>query len=215
MFTNSGGLSIYSLEATQKVYQNLIRHYESLNQISKKIAALGAKQAEASPKSLKIQSGIQQYVSRYLQDHMIGLRQLPTPEELEEIKEKRKRDIEERAALEEAQRKEAQRKAQEQKRKSTAKVEYSKQSEINDSTIDIFTSNNLSPSSTWLPASLAGTGQLADADEDPFLIQRRQLQIYIEQARSQGKMDEVETLQRSLQQIDAQIEEQYSQLALY
>lgn len=187
----------------------------SAAQNSKKIAALGAKQGEASPKSLKIQSGIQQYVSRYLQDHMIGLRQLPTPEELEEIKEKRKRDIEERAALEEAQRKEAQRKAQEQKRKSTAKVEYSKQSDINDSTIDIVTSNNLSPSSTWLPASLAGTGQLADADEDPFLIQRRQLQIYIEQARSQGKMDEVETLQRSLQQIDAQIEEQYSQLALY
>lgn len=179
-----------------------------LTQCSKRIAALGPKEADAgaSPKSQKINSGIQQFVGQYLQDHMIGLRPLPTPEALEEIREKRKRDIEERAALEEAQRKEAQRKAQEQQRKS-AKVAFSKEPDINDSAVNVIESKHLSPTSTWVPASLAGTGQLADADEDPFLIQRRQLLTYIEQARAHGKMDEVETLQLSLQQIDAQIEE--------
>ena len=179
-----------------------------LAQYSKKIAALGSKEAdtEASPKTQKIRNGIQQFVSQYLQDHMIGLRPLPTPEALEEIREKRKRDMEERAALEEAQRKEAQRKAQEQQRKS-AKVAFSKEIDINNSAVDVIECKNLSPNSTWVPASLAGTGQLADADEDPFLIQRRQLLTYIEQARAQGKMDEVETLQLSLQQIDAQIKE--------
>lgn len=140
---------------------------------------------------------------------MIGLRPLPTPEMLQEIREKRERDNAERAALEEAQRKEAQKKAQEQQRK-LPKVAFSKQSDINSSAVDLISSEHLSPSSTWIPASLAGTGQLADADEDPFLIQRRQLLTYLEQARSQGKMDEVETLQFSLQQIDAQIEEQSS-----
>jgi len=139
---------------------------------------------------------------------MIGLRPLPTPEMLQEIREKRRRDNEERAALEEAQRREAQKRAQEQQRKST-KVTFSKMSDVNDSTIDFASSENFSPN-TWVPASLAGTGQLTDVDEDPFLIQRRQLLTYIEQAREQGKMDEVETLQFSLQQIDAQIEEQSS-----
>ena len=179
-----------------------------LTQCSKRIAALGPKEADAgaSPKSQKINSGIQQFVGQYLQDHMIGLRQHPTPEALEEIREKRKRDIEERAALEEAQRKQAQRKAQEQQRKS-AKVAFSKEPDINDSAVNVIESKHLSPTSTWVPESLAGTGQLADADEDPFLIQRRQLLTYIEQARAHGKMDEVETLQLSLQQIDAQIEE--------
>lgn len=167
---------------------------------------MGPKEAdgEASAKTQRIRNGIQQYVGQYLQDHMIGLRPLPTPEALEEIREKRKRDIEERAALEEAQR-EAQKKAQEQRK--SAKVAFSKEPDIDNSAVDVIQCKNLSPTSTWVPASLAGTGQLADADEDPFLIQRRQLLTYIEQARAQGKMDEVDTLQLSLQQIDAQIEE--------
>lgn len=169
---------------------------------------MGARRAEAStPKSQKIQNGIQQFVNQYLQDHMIGLRPLPTPEILQEIREKRRRDNEERAALEEAQRRDAQKKVQEQ-RKST-KVTFSKMSDINDSAVDFASSENFSPS-IWVPASLAGTGQLTDVDEDPFLIQRRQLLTYIEQAREEKKMDEVETLEFSLQQIDAQIEEQSS-----
>lgn len=176
---------------------------------SKKIAALDSKEAETSPKSLKIQKGIQQFVNQYLQDHMIGLKPLPTPEILQEIREKRKRDNEERAALEEAQRKEAQRKAQQQRKSVAAKVAFSKVSDTNDFAIDFASSTNFSPN-TWVPASLAGTGQVDDADEDPFLVQRRQLVTYLEQAREQGKMDEVETLQYSLQQIDAQIEEQSS-----
>ena len=176
---------------------------------SKKIAALGGKGDEASPKSLKIQNGIQQFVNQYLQDHMIGLKPLPTPEKLQEIREKRRRDNEERAALEEAQRREAQRKAQEQQRKSAPKVAFSKVPDTNNATIDFMSSQNFSPN-TWVPASLSGTGQLADVDEDPFVIQRRQLLTYIEQARAQGKMDEVEALQESLLQIDAQIEEQSS-----
>ena len=141
---------------------------------------------------------------------MIGLKPLPTPEQLEEIKEKRRKDNEERAALEEAQRKEAQKKAQEQQhRKSSTKVAFSKVSDTNTSTIDFISGQNFSPT-TWVPASLSGTGQLADVDEDPFLIQRRQLLTYIEQARAQGKVDEVEALQESLRQIDAQIDEQPS-----
>ena len=141
---------------------------------------------------------------------MIGLKPLPTPEQLQEIREKRRKDNEERAALEEAQRKEAQRKAQEQQqRKSTTKVAFSKVPDTNNSTIDFISGQNFSPG-IWVPASLSDTGQLADVDEDPFLIQRRQLLTYIEQARSQRKMDEVEALQESLRQIDAQIEEQSS-----
>lgn len=140
---------------------------------------------------------------------MIGLKPLPTPEQLQEIREKRRKDNEERAALEEAQRKEAQRKAQELQRKSTTKVAFSKVPDTNNSTIDFISGQNFSPS-IWVPASLSDTGQLADVDEDPFMIQRRQLLTYIEQARSQGKKDEVEALQESLRQIDAQIEEQSS-----
>ena len=140
---------------------------------------------------------------------MIGLKPLPTPEQLDEIREKRRKDNEERAALEEAQRKEAQRKAQEQQRKSVPKVTYSKIPDTNNSTIDFISSQNFSPS-TWVPASLSGTGQLADDDEDPFVIQRRQLLTFIEQARNEGKMDEVKALQESLAFIDEQIEKQSS-----
>lgn len=182
--------------------------YITFDSNSKKIAALSTKEAKASPKSLKIQNNIQNYVAQYLQDHMVGLKPLPTPEVLQEIREKRRRDNEERAALEEAQRKEAQRKAQEKEkqRKSAPKVTFSKESNVNDSVVNFVSSTNFSPS-TWVPESLAGTGQLTD-DEDPFVIQRRQLLTYLEQARELGKMDEVETLKLSLQQIDAQIEEQ-------
>ena len=140
---------------------------------------------------------------------MIGLKPLPTPEQLEEIREKRRKDNEERAALEEAQRKEAQRKAQEQQRKLVPKVTFSKMSDANNSSIDFISSQNFSPS-TWVPASLSVTGQLADVDEDPFVIQRRQLLAFIEQARTQGKMDEVKALQESLAHIDYQIEKQSS-----
>lgn len=167
------------------------------------------KEDDSSSKSLKIQNGVQHYVNQYLQDHMIGLRPLPTPELLDQIREKRRRDLEERAKLEETQRKEAQKRALEQQQKSKKplpKVSYSKN--IPDASIQLTSDTQFSPN-TWVPASLAGTGQADDVDdEDPFVIQRRQLITYLEQAREQGKMDEVETLQISLQQIDAQIEEQ-------
>ena len=172
--------------------------------------SLDKKQGEdPSSKSLKIQNGIQYYVNQYLQDHMIGLRPLPTPEILEQIREKRRKDLEERAQLEEAQRKEAQKRALEQQQKSKKSVKVSYVKDIPDVASVEFTSDTQFSPSTWVPASLAGTGQADDVDhEDPFVIQRRQLLTYLEQAREQGKMDEVETLQFSLQQIDAQIEEQ-------
>jgi len=165
---------------------------------------------DPSSMSLKIQNGIQHYVNQYLQDHMIGLRPLPTPEILQQIREKRRKDLEERAQLEEAQRREAQKRVLEQQqksKKSMPKVSYVK--DIPDAApIEFISDTQFSPN-TWVPASLAGTGQADDVDdEDPFVIQRRQLITYLEQARQQGKMDEVETLQFSLQQIDAQIEEQ-------
>ena len=84
----------------------------SFNSCSKRILAIGAE--DPSPRGQKLARGIRGYASNYLQEHLLTVPSLPTPQQLAEIKERREREARER--LEEIERqREEQRKLNEEK----------------------------------------------------------------------------------------------------
>lgn len=80
-------------EATQQ-RQQLLRIYETIDAISKRI--LSASASDPSLRGQKLGRGIRTFASNYLQEHLLTLPSLPTQQKLAEMKEEREREAQER-----------------------------------------------------------------------------------------------------------------------
>ena len=177
---------------------------------------------EPTARCLKVQKSVRVYASTYLQENLLTLPPLPTREKLQQIREEKEREAEEkrqavmRLKEEERLHQEA---AASKKEMSLPKLELTVSFHTRDSKLKVsptFTkkakavfgikSENMTPEPTGWTADSSAFSSREDCD-DPFELQREQLLGYIEQARQAKRFDEVAALQESLAQIEELINE--------
>lgn len=188
----------YDLQEAAEVRAKLVRMYESVDIISKKIAALGT-QAEKppSPQAMKLQRGIRAFATGYLQENMFTLPNLPPVDKISKLQEERAKALARKAAEEKAQRERAM-----QERLRAAKVRQQGHGDLNRNE----PSGKLK-TAHQTPESVVGNGWgpvpiTQGSSPDPMLQQMDIIKSYIVQARQQKKYDEVEMLERNLMELE-------------
>lgn len=188
----------YDLQEAAEVRAKLVRMYESVDIISKKIAALGT-QAEKplSPQAMKLQRGIRAFATGYLQENMFTLPNLPPVDKISKLQEERAKALARKASEEKAQRERAM-----QERLRAAKVRQQGHGDLNRNE----PSGKLK-TAQQTPESVVGNGWgpvpiTQGSSPDPMLQQMDIIKSYIVQARQQKKYDEVEMLERNLMELE-------------
>lgn len=200
---------------------------------SKRILSIGA--SDSSHRQQKISRNIRVYVSNYLQEHLLTLPALPTQTQLDNIKQQREQEAQQRLLEIERQREE-QRRSEQRRVEQQQKVnpifipEADEKSYVEKFTADVdkfFSVETFKDLSKEIQSILPGTksevvkeeqigGWMCDTDqvvrngegeEDPFAVQREQLLSYIAQAREANRTDEVYALELSLRDIEIAMQE--------
>lgn len=199
----------YELEEAANVRAKLVKMYESVDIISKKIAALGTQaEKQPSPQTLKLQKGIRAYATGYLQENMFTLPNLPPVDKINKLQEERAKSLAKKAAEEKAHRERAM-----QDRLQAAKLQQQQQRRGSG---DL---NRNQPSgkvktSQQMPESVVGNGWgpvpiTQGSSPDPMLQQIDIIKGYITQAKQQRKFDEVEMLERNLMELEEEYMRQH------
>ena len=174
--------------------------------------AIGAQSENPpSPRQIKLQKSIRQFATGYLQANMIAMVPLPTPKQLQELQEEKKRIQAERTRRE---REEEQRAAErvKQAQLQQKREQHVKLSDIQRNSSDTHVHHN--NTNQQKSRALSGSGwqptinpnldaQLAT--KDPLEIQRDMLISYIEQAKAAGRSDELAALREALDDIEYQL----------
>lgn len=154
---------------------------------------LGLDSPEPPPaRTLQLQRSIRMHITNYIQYNVMGLQNLPTPDELEKLQEARRIEIQRRIEAERrlAAEKEARRKKEEEdkERESERKAP-----------------NSVSPKKSqvalgggWKPSEM--NSYSGDTD-DPMIQQMNIIKGYIKQARLAQKFDEVKMLEDNLKEL--------------
>ncbi|XP_078064977.1 rabenosyn-5, partial [Mustelus asterias] len=174
----NAGESTYGLERASNLRVELMKLYERIDLLSKRIASLGVSEdPQPHPKTLQLQRMIRLSATQFLQEKLLGLTSLPTLEKFEELKARR-----------------AQREAElwkgNQVRDSgpSPQARPSQEAVIRDS--------------GWLASSCSLAGQL----DDPLLEQIANIQSFLAQARQAGRSSEARTLEENLRQLEEEWE---------
>ncbi|XP_070557798.1 rabenosyn-5-like [Ptychodera flava] len=210
----NAGETTHDLERAIDVRLKLLKKYEVIDLISKKIALHGLSgDTVPSQTAQKLQRMIRQSTTVYLQDTMVQLPQLPTREQYEQLKKKREAAIARRleqqreAALEEK-RREQERKEQERRRQE--RFQFSHMSSWSrDREDDSLEQRPVVRESVgaegWGPAQMPSGGAAAAASaSDPMLQQMDIIRSYIQQAREAQKYDEVNMLENNLKELQSE-----------
>ena len=149
-----------------------------------------------------VHQNIRQFAAFYLQSNLFCLQPLPNQEELDaiiEAKEKARKEMERLAELERVEKRRREQEAAKQSSLSLLKARLGGISQEEGASARVHIGAETTDQA-WIPES----NQVVE-EEDPFLAQYEKLIGYIEQAKLQNKMDEVEALQESLKQIERTI----------
>ncbi|XP_030061459.1 rabenosyn-5 [Microcaecilia unicolor] len=192
----NAGETTYSLEHANDLRLEVQKLYELIDALSKKILTLGMNEEPKPPaRTQQLQKMIRYSATLFIQEKLLGLMSLPTKENYEALKEKRKYHLERQAALE------AHRQLEEKEKDSTAP----------NGGVSLSRRNQFRKSEGWLP--MAG-GQCDREISDPLLQQIDNITSFIEQARAANRSDEVKILQENLRQLQDEYEQQQVQAAI-
>lgn len=193
----------YDLEEAANVRAKLVKMYESVDIISKKIAALGAQaDKQPSPHTLKLQKGIRAYATGYLQENMFTLPNLPPVDKINKLQEERAKSLARKAAEEKAQRERAM-----QDRLQAAKLQQHQQQRHGSRDLNKNEPSVKAKTSQQTLESVVGNGWgpvpiSQGSSPDPMLQQIDIIKGYITQAKQQRKLDEVDMLERNLMELE-------------
>ena len=195
---------------------------------------------DPSPRIVKLYRGIRVYASNYLQDNLLLLPSLPTPEQLREIREAKEKEAWERIRELERQREllrqqeaaqlgagvagNMEREEEEEEghrlfgmsvKMKMPSISFKKDGRKDGGIvgIDIPKPKRSFSSSGWMSESMA-VGSV-DSSEDPFVLQIQQLQCFIRQARAANRLDEVQALEASLRDVESSMREQQAAAMSY
>ncbi|XP_075839568.1 rabenosyn-5 isoform X2 [Microtus pennsylvanicus] len=97
----NAGETTYSLEHANDLRVEVQKVYELIDALSKKILTLGLNQDPSPhPNTVRLQRMIRYSATLFVQEKLLGLMSLPTKEQFEELKRKRKQDLEQKRTME-------------------------------------------------------------------------------------------------------------------
>ncbi|XP_034367619.1 rabenosyn-5 isoform X2 [Arvicanthis niloticus] len=202
----NAGETTYSLEHANDLRVEVQKVYELIDALSKKILTLGLKQDPSPhPNTLRLQRMIRYSATLFVQEKLLGLMSLPTKEQFEELKKKRKQDLEQKRTMERQAALESRRKLEERQSglaSQTANGDVRSLPGI---------PAPLRKAEGWLPLS---EGQGQSEDPDPLLQQIYNITSFIRQAKAAGRTDEVRTLQENLRQLQDEYDQQQTAKAI-
>uniref|UniRef100_A0A8C6G1Y7 Rabenosyn, RAB effector n=1 Tax=Moschus moschiferus TaxID=68415 RepID=A0A8C6G1Y7_MOSMO len=112
----NAGETTYSLEHASDLRVEVQKVYELIDALSKKILTLDVKlDPPPHPNTLRLQRMIRYSATLFVQEKLLGLMSLPTKEQFEELKKKRKQEIEQKRILERQAALESQRRLEERR----------------------------------------------------------------------------------------------------
>uniref|UniRef100_A0A4W2GZX2 Rabenosyn, RAB effector n=1 Tax=Bos indicus x Bos taurus TaxID=30522 RepID=A0A4W2GZX2_BOBOX len=112
----NAGETTYSLEHAGDLRVEVQKVYELIDALSKKILTLDMKQdPPPHPNTLRLQRMIRYSATLFVQEKLLGLMSLPTKEQFEELKQKRKQEMEQKRILERQAALESQRRLEERR----------------------------------------------------------------------------------------------------
>ncbi|XP_019633321.1 PREDICTED: rabenosyn-5-like [Branchiostoma belcheri] len=209
----NAGETSYNLEHANNIRSQLMRCYEAIDTIGKKIATMGASGAEQqlSPQAIRLQQGIRKHCTLFIQDNVFGLPSLPSEDQLRKLQEQRRLEIEQRLALERQAALEAEerRRNEEQRKRSPEK---DRKGGATASTVDTANRDRTeSIGKGWTPT--VDSSSVATTETDPMLQQMDIIRSFVEQARAAGRLDEVEMLEANLRELQQEYWRQHRRQA--
>ncbi|XP_025233424.1 rabenosyn-5 [Theropithecus gelada] len=202
----NAGETTYSLEHASDLRVEVQKVYELIDALSKKILTLGLNQdPPPHPSNLRLQRMIRYSATLFVQEKLLGLMSLPTKEQFEELKKKRKEEMERKRAMERQAALESQRRLEERQSGLASRAANGEVASLRRG------SAPLRKAEGWLPLS-GGQGQ--SEDSDPLLQQIHNITSFIRQAKAAGRTDEVRTLQENLRQLQDEYDQQQTEKAI-
>ncbi|XP_007653571.1 rabenosyn-5 isoform X1 [Ornithorhynchus anatinus] len=201
----NAGETSYSLEHANNLRVEVQKVYELIDALSKKILTLGLNQnPQPHPKALQLQRMIRYSATLFVQEKLLGLMSLPTQKQYEELKEKRKQDMEKRMQMERQGALDSQRRADERQKDLAIRAMANGE--------EVQTGGNiLRKSEGWLPTS---SGPRQSEISDPLLQQIDNITSFIKQAKAASRLDEVRMLQENLRQLQDEYDQQQTEKAI-
>ncbi|XP_036037098.1 rabenosyn-5 [Onychomys torridus] len=202
----NAGETTYSLEHANDLRVEVQKVYELIDALSKKILTLGLNQDPSPhPNTLRLQRMIRYSATLFVQEKLLGLMSLPTKEQFEELKKKRKQDLEQKRTMERQAALESRRKLEERQSGLASPAANGEVRSLRG------ISAPLRKAEGWLPLS---EGQGQSEDPDPLLQQIYNITSFIRQAKAAGRKDEVRTLQENLRQLQDEYDQQQTEKAI-
>ncbi|KAL5014503.1 hypothetical protein ScPMuIL_008773 [Solemya velum] len=203
------GESSYSFQDAQRYRLKLVKLYEAVDQLSKRIMVLGFEDDKTpAAKQIILQKAIRSYASTFMQENMMGLQALPTIEQYTNLQEKRKIEIQQRIAYE----RQVTIEAQEREKR----IEESHHKDVP------IKSSNTSPTKAVVDRERSDSQKVSgwkpqvepkfvNSSSDPMIQQINIIQGYIKQAKQVQKWDEVEMLEQNLKELQKEYMNQQRQ----
>ncbi|KAM4820952.1 rabenosyn-5 isoform 1-T1 [Thomomys bottae] len=202
----NAGETTYSLEHAGDLRLEVQKVYELIDALSKKILTLGLNQdPPPHPNTLRLQRMIRYSATLFVQEKLLGLMSLPTKEQFEELKRKRKQDLERKRTMERQASLESQRRLEERQSGLSSRAANGEVASLRRGPAP------LRKAEGWLPLS---EGQGQSEDPDPLLQQIHNITSFIRQAKAAGRVDEVCTLQENLRQLQDEYDQQQTEKAI-
>ncbi|KAM9186220.1 rabenosyn-5 isoform 2-T2 [Dugong dugon] len=202
----NAGETTYSLEHANDLRVQVQKAYELIDALSKKILTLGLNQdPPPHPNTLRLQRMVRYSATLFVQEKLLGLMSLPTKEQFEELKKKRKQEMEKKMILE--------RQAALESQRRLAERQSDPASHATNGEVASFRRGPapLRKAEGWLPLS---GGQGHSEDSDPLLQQIHNITSFIRQAKAAGRTDEMRTLQENLRQLQDEYDQQQTEKAI-
>ncbi|XP_045760244.1 rabenosyn-5 isoform X1 [Mirounga angustirostris] len=202
----NAGETTYSLEHASDLRVEVQKVYELIDALSKKILTLGLNQdPPPHPNTLRLQRMIRYSATLFVQEKLLGLMSLPTREQFEELKKKRKQEMERKRILERQVVLESQQRFEERRSDLASRAANGEVVSLRGGPAP------LRKAEGWLPLS----GSLGQSeDSDPLLQQIHNITSFIRQAKAAGRTDEVRTLQENLRQLQDEYDQQQTEKAI-
>ncbi|KAG3295155.1 rabenosyn, RAB effector, transcript variant X1 [Ictidomys tridecemlineatus] len=202
----NAGETTYSLEHASDLRIEVQKVYELIDALSKKILTLGLNQdPPPHPNTLRLQRMIRCSATLFVQEKLLGLMSLPTKEQFEELKKKRKQELERKRAMERQAALESQRRLEGRQSGLASRAANGDVASLRRGHAP------LRKAEGWLPLS---EGQGQSEDPDPLLQQIHNITSFIRQAKAAGRADEVRTLQENLRQLQDEYDQQQTEKAV-
>lgn len=200
----SSGDPTYQLKEAQALWAKLLRLAEHIDSLSKKILVLGSADTENPPRgrALLLQQQIRAASTAFLRNEMLGLPTLPTEAKYLEMQEQRRQELKARIHQEQQ---EAMASMQAQKQKMRERGQEQTRYTYNKDRDNVHQDTVLLDAG-WTPE----TARLFSTD-DPMVQQMNNLKHYIKEARLAHKVDEVDALERNLEELQEEYWRQQEQ----